>query len=432
MNQDLYNYIEQGRIAGMTDSEMRQELLKAGWETEEIDSLLLSGVAKTAPRTLAMKKRFSPWKIIVPFIILLLLGAGYYLYDQKLIPGLNNENKDTNETVGTEDWKDWDNYALAFKVKIPNDYIVTNGILNNGQTEISIEVLPKPELLDQGTQLVTESIKIGSADVLKVISVNGQPARGWVVTDYPKPDMNIYFSVEDVTNQDLEKIVQTFTPMEYSNLNLDLKVNSSHRTARLGYDDDVTISWDSKNTTYCVSDSFPNGRAWSEKEFLNPTGQVKFKIREILPPKYSSSFMTLQLSCYDGEVGVVDSLSQRLQATKVAFDTVFIPIDTSTFPAVTVVSPNGGEEISQGQTVQVKWTTQPQPDAVSINLFKVTDSGATLLEQVAKDIPNSGNYNWKVNLSKQNYTAGQKYKLLIQFSDIASVNDYSDNTFTIK
>ncbi|MEI7709297.1 MAG: peptidoglycan-binding protein [bacterium] len=119
-----------------------------------------------------------------------------------------------------------------------------------------------------------------------------------------------------------------------------------------------------------------------------------------------------------------------------------------THPVITVLSPNGGENITKGQYSTIQWSSQNLPTNASLNIFVVNDND--LHFQIASGLnPNEGSFNkqlfvWKSSgtaLNGESIPAG-KYKvdLEVQYpvpvtddnhKGSALVMDLSDNYFTI-
>ncbi len=90
---------------------------------------------------------------------------------------------------------------------------------------------------------------------------------------------------------------------------------------------------------------------------------------------------------------------------------------------ITIVDPNGGEELISGQTETISWDTVGDINNVKIEF---SDSNGQTWADVNSSIPNNGSYNWLIpEVTSQN--------CLVRVSDVnnADVNDTSDNVFTV-
>lgn len=67
----------------------------------------------------------------------------------------------------------------------------------------------------------------------------------------------------------------------------------------------------------------------------------------------------------------------------------------TTPPAITVVTPNGGETIAANTTVNVQYTATDVSGVPVVSVF-MSDNGGTTWKPLARDIPNTGTYAWFV------------------------------------
>ncbi len=94
--------------------------------------------------------------------------------------------------------------------------------------------------------------------------------------------------------------------------------------------------------------------------------------------------------------------------------------------SITVVSPNGGERWRRGTRYSIKWTTVGSiGSSVKIELLK----GGILSRTITSSTNNGGFYSWTVP-SRQ--TTGTDYKIRITSISDSSINDTSDNSFTVR
>lgn len=101
------------------------------------------------------------------------------------------------------------------------------------------------------------------------------------------------------------------------------------------------------------------------------------------------------------------------------------PATSPTQPSITIISPNGGETLSQGQTYTIKWNSTGVNN-VNINLTPNNGGTQYIIAPVAVSA-SAGNYSWTVPSYIQ---SGTTYKIIIG-SDDGKTTDYSDNNFTI-
>ena len=99
---------------------------------------------------------------------------------------------------------------------------------------------------------------------------------------------------------------------------------------------------------------------------------------------------------------------------------------SATPKSITVVSPNGGERWRRGTRYSIKWTTVGSiGSSVKIELLK----GGILSRTITSSTNNGGAYSWTVP-SRQ--TTGTGYKIMIISMNDSSINDTSDNSFTVR
>ena len=90
---------------------------------------------------------------------------------------------------------------------------------------------------------------------------------------------------------------------------------------------------------------------------------------------------------------------------------------------ITIVAPNGGEELISGQTEIISWDTVGDINDIKIEF---SDSNGQTWTDVNSSIPNNGSYDWLIpQVTSQN--------CLVRVSDVnnADVNDTSDNVFSV-
>jgi hypothetical protein len=93
---------------------------------------------------------------------------------------------------------------------------------------------------------------------------------------------------------------------------------------------------------------------------------------------------------------------------------------------VKVTAPNGGEILQVGQTYKITWDSSANIDKVSIG-YSSCDS---CLDWIAYNYPNTGSYDWTVNVGN---TTNTQFKIDITayYTGVGSTNDRSDNYFTV-
>jgi hypothetical protein len=97
---------------------------------------------------------------------------------------------------------------------------------------------------------------------------------------------------------------------------------------------------------------------------------------------------------------------------------------------ITVLFPNGGEELRSGQTYNIRWTAPGVPGQVKITLLLLGSPEGVIIGSTA----NTGIYNWKIST----FTDGRlvlpytHYRVLVESLVNPAIRDSSDNDFRVK
>ncbi len=114
-------------------------------------------------------------------------------------------------------------------------------------------------------------------------------------------------------------------------------------------------------------------------------------------------------------------------------------IPNATTTPITLISPNGGEQINASSTYMVKWQTveEYKDYAISVHIRKATTTGEEVGQEfdpiIFVGLENDGNEEWFV---QDMYPAGEYILEIIAYSDIPlvegnSVSDKSNLSFEI-
>lgn len=95
-------------------------------------------------------------------------------------------------------------------------------------------------------------------------------------------------------------------------------------------------------------------------------------------------------------------------------------------PLLTLISPNGGEKLKSGTSVQILWkyNEKSSDSGIILVLYKEGIKFLTISESVT----DSGSYFWEI---PENIPPGEKYRIRIRSSKDLGINDFSDNDFSI-
>lgn len=90
-------------------------------------------------------------------------------------------------------------------------------------------------------------------------------------------------------------------------------------------------------------------------------------------------------------------------------------------PSITVISPNGGEQMTIGQTYKFLWSSQNV--STPVDLYVISSDGTTK-KDIAQGIYNTGSYLWTI--PKDQLTGAHRF-----YVSSGSISDHSDSVFTI-
>jgi len=174
----------------------------------------------------------------------------------------------------------------------------------------------------------------------------------------------------------------------------------------------VVITWASANVDGQVKVSLhKNGDFY--KTIANTTendGEIIFDVPMDIDPD----------SDYTVRVRSVDNTS-----IKDFSDNTFAIDEGNNTPNITILSPNGGEMLTQNQQVIITWASNAIPGLVKVSLHK---NGA-YYKNIAVTTENDGEYIWNVPAY---VSAGNEYTIRVRSVDDTNIVDFSDATFTVQ
>ncbi|PIQ91381.1 MAG: hypothetical protein COV70_04055, partial [Parcubacteria group bacterium CG11_big_fil_rev_8_21_14_0_20_39_22] len=91
-------------------------------------------------------------------------------------------------------------------------------------------------------------------------------------------------------------------------------------------------------------------------------------------------------------------------------------VDTS---SITVLSPNGGETLTEGQAYRITWNSSGIQASVNIDLV---DGFGRVTRRIAENVPNNGSYNWSVPKDLVSETSGV-FKIIVGANERAGASD---------
>jgi hypothetical protein len=99
--------------------------------------------------------------------------------------------------------------------------------------------------------------------------------------------------------------------------------------------------------------------------------------------------------------------------------------------AITVTSPNGGETWQRGTTQTISWSYTGSPGStVKIVLLKSGTEVGTISASTSIGSGGTGSYSWPMSAAA-GMTTGSDFKVSVQSISLPTVNDTSNNYFTI-
>ena len=101
-----------------------------------------------------------------------------------------------------------------------------------------------------------------------------------------------------------------------------------------------------------------------------------------------------------------------------------ISVITPPVGSIDVASPNGGEVFELSSTHNITWSSSNAGSNVKIELYK----SGSYYETISSSTSNNGSYSWSIPTS---YTESSDYKIKITDTSNSSINDDSDNYFTL-
>jgi hypothetical protein len=127
----------------------------------------------------------------------------------------------------------------------------------------------------------------------------------------------------------------------------------------------------------------------------------------------------LEAGTYFMEIGARSDMNGNYMSSYYNFTVTANPV-----PTVQVTSPNNGDVLNFGTTVSINWIDNFN-DNVRIELYKDNQFYST----IANSVSSTGSYNWTI---PTNIPTGSNYKIRIVNVNNASVQDLSDQPFSLK
>lgn len=128
-----------------------------------------------------------------------------------------------------------------------------------------------------------------------------------------------------------------------------------------------------------------------------------------------------------GQGNVGDSSDNFFAVTENNTGTTYSGDDAAKL-SLAITSPNGGEQITRGQSHRITWTASS--NIQSVNIRYATGEQESVGGVIAETAPNTGYYDWVVQLPTDH--SNFKIKIYAVVAELGSVTDKSDSTFMVK
>ena len=196
-------------------------------------------------------------------------------------------------------------------------------------------------------------------------------------------------------------------------------------------DADGTSGANIDRLTYCKK-FFPNTVSVSDYK-IEGIGTWKDRGNVQNPNNPASYYYTLKMSTKCVQGNSIDPAPVKIMPPVATIAPAPTPLPPVASPSITVLSPNGGEQILKGTVYRIKWNSQGISQ-VYLKLYKagvIYHDPFVLPETTIIGSPvlaASGYFDWLVPTSIPN---GSDYVVQIATGDAGTIADFSDNTFTI-
>jgi len=112
-------------------------------------------------------------------------------------------------------------------------------------------------------------------------------------------------------------------------------------------------------------------------------------------------------------------------------DSTFASCVVAVQPSITVLSPNGGEALTEGQPYRITWNTTGTIQRVALEWVNVLGPSAYSKNNIVILENNPGYYNWTPKLVSPTLPANGNYKIEVYDRDNLGFFDQSNSTFTV-
>ena len=288
---------------------------------------------------------------------------------------------------------------------------ITNDIPNTGSYDWTVNVGSESNLTQFKIFIVGYQTGVGS--------VNDISDAYFTILQKPATNTSVYTA----TPSNTPTITPTYTPVDTATINpaMWLRVTSPNGGEVMTAGDLYRITWDASPNVDRVSISWlsdPHHGNWVAFNIPN-TGYYDW------PVNVGNTTNTQFYISITGYINGGDTVTD----TSDAYFTVLpapTPTPTPNPLWITVTSPNGGEVMTVGDVYRITWDSSPSVDDVTIG-YKDCDS---CLNWIVNDIPNTGHYDWTVNVGG---TLNTQFKIYISGgkTGVGTVADTSDAAFTV-
>lgn len=287
-------------------------------------------------------------------------------------------------------------YKLTFWVKdsvATNNFIGVYGLTTSGEVALGIDSLNNTATIDpdSGRAIITQEYFQNWTRINYYFN-SGQDYTGHILKfEEATSGISLTFHLDDfvITPVPGQPTVQVTAP----NGGEDWTVGSQQN-----------VTWTSSNVTLVNIDySTNNGGLWLNIVSLEPAAS----------------------GSYSWTIPNTPSAECLVRVTNSIITSIFDVSDNNftITSAISLTAPNGGEDWTVGEQHNITWTSQ---NVTNIKIEYSINNGSAWLEVVASVPAVSGSYNWTIP-----NTPSTQCLVRISDTDNATINDISDNSFTI-
>ncbi|GEM_PF-3468270 len=169
-----------------------------------------------------------------------------------------------------------------------------------------------------------------------------------------------------------------------SALSVDLKVNGTDIPDKVDWNSKISASWTSQGALRCQGFEYMNlSDANLNTSDLPSSGNADLYAKNTY---FATNKVAIHIVCYN-------------EKGEHAEDYISLPVNDSSLPSISVISPAQGQSVSRASDLDINWTSKNLSSSkINILLAKPIENSPYKgnYAVIAKNIDNSGSYRWKV------------------------------------